>query len=97
MALLPRPPQPPGDPSDKVQHILAFTVLTALALAAYPFATWLTIGIGLAAVGGLIELAQLIPALGREGSWLDWAADCGAVALVLAAGIPIRRALLRRL
>jgi hypothetical protein len=96
MALLPRPPQLPGNPSDKVQHILAFAVLTALALAAYPRTGWLKIGIGLAVVGAAIELAQLIPALGREGSWLDWAADCGAVAVVLALGLPIRGALLRR-
>ncbi len=97
MALLPKPPRLPGDPSDKVQHILAFSVLTALALAAYPRASALAIGVGLALVGGLIELGQLIPALHRDGSWLDWAADCGAVAVVLLIGVPLRRALLRRI
>jgi hypothetical protein len=97
MALLPQPPRLPGSPSDKVQHILAFAVLTALALAAYPRASWVKIGLGLATVGGFIELAQLIPALGREGSWLDFGADCGAVAVVLAAGLPIRRAVVKRL
>lgn len=97
MALLPRPPRLPGNPSDKVQHILAFAVLTMLALGAYARAHPLTIGIGLAAFGALIELAQLIPALGREGSWLDWAADCGAVAVILAVGVPMRRAILGRI
>ena len=95
MALLPRPPRLPGNPSDKLQHTLAFAALTALALAAYPRAGWLKIAAGLALVGGLIELGQLIPALGRDGSWLDWVADCAAVAVVLALGAPIRRALLR--
>lgn len=91
MALLPRPPQLPSQPSDKVQHILAFAVLTGLALAAYAHVSWVRIGLGLAAFGGFIELAQMIPALGREGSWLDLAADCGAVAVVLALGVPLRR------
>jgi hypothetical protein len=96
MAVLPRPPQLPGAPSDKVQHILAFTVLTGLALAAYPRASPLRIGLGLAAVGGLIELVQMIPALHRDGSWLDWAADCGAVLIILLLGVPMRRRLLER-
>jgi hypothetical protein len=94
MALLPQPPQLPGSPSDKVQHMLAFAVLTALALAAYPRASWLRIGLGLACFGAFIELAQLIPMLGREGSWLDLVADCGAVAAVLALGTPVRTLLL---
>jgi di/tricarboxylate transporter len=96
MAVLPRPPELPGNPSDKVQHILAFTVLTSLALAAYPRARPLKIGLWLAAFGGLIELVQMIPALHRDGSWLDWAADIGAVAVVLLLGVPLRRYLMRR-
>ena len=39
MAVLPHPPQLPGEPTDKIQHVLAFTVLTALACAAWPAAT----------------------------------------------------------
>lgn len=35
MASLPQPPQVPGQPSDKVQHIMAFAVLTVLARLAY--------------------------------------------------------------
>jgi len=96
MALLPKPPRLPGNPSDKIQHILAFAVLTALALAAYTRASWVKIGFGLAIFGALIELGQLVPILHRDGSWLDWAADCAAVAAVLALGVPIRRAILRR-
>lgn len=96
MALLPRPPQLPGSPSDKVQHILAFVVLTALALAAYPRTHPVRIAAGLFVLGGLIELVQLLPMLRREGSWLDFAADCGAVLAVLLVGVPIRRLILSR-
>ena len=91
MALLPKPPHIPGDPSDKIQHILAFTVLARLAAAAYPRAPLLRIGILLSAFGALIELLQLIPPLHREGSFVDWLADTGAVALVLAAVAAVRR------
>jgi hypothetical protein len=96
MATLPRPPQLPGAPSDKVQHILAFTALTALALGAYPRAPPLRIGLWLALVGGAIELVQMIPMLNRDGAWLDWAADCGAILVILSLGVPLRRRLLRR-
>ena len=84
MAVLPQPPQLPGGPSDKVQHILAFTVLAALAAAAYPRTRLLTIGIALCAFGALIELVQTIPMLHRDGDYVDWIADTLAVAVVLA-------------
>ncbi len=96
MALLPRPPRLPGDPSDKVQHILAFCILTALALAAYRETSPIKIGLSLALLGGAIELVQLVPMLGRDASWIDWAADCGAVAAILLVGTPLRRAFARR-
>lgn len=93
MALLPIPPSVPGAPSDKLQHILAFAVLTALALAAYVRAHPVDIAVGLFALGGFIELAQMLPMIGREGSWLDFASDCGAVLAVLLVGVPLRRRL----
>jgi VanZ family protein len=83
MGLLPAPPQLPGEPSDKVQHILAFAVLTALAVAAYPQLRLIWIGVGLSLVGAAIELLQLIPSLNREGDLVDWLADCAAVVVVL--------------
>jgi VanZ family protein len=83
MAVLPQPPQLPGEPSDKVQHILAFAVLAALAAAAYPRVGLLKILLLLSLFGALIEFVQLIPALHREGDWIDWIADTLAAALVL--------------
>lgn len=85
MASLPQPPALPGEPSDKVTHLMAFLVLAGLAAFAYPRVRLLTIFLGLAILGGAIELVQAIPALGREPSWLDWAADVTATAAVLLA------------
>ena len=96
MAVLPHPPELPGDPSDKVQHIMAFTALTALALAAFPRTSPVRIGLWLAAFGALIEFVQMIPALYRDASVLDWLADCAAVLVILLIGTPIRRYLLAR-
>ncbi|MGE0178333.1 MAG: hypothetical protein AB7O91_00760 [Sphingomonas sp.] len=90
MALLPHPPQMPGAPSDKVQHILAFLTLTALALAAYPGVSRLRLALALSAFGALIEFLQLIPALNRDAQWLDWIADTGAVLAVLAVAALLR-------
>ena len=82
MATLPHPPAIPGQPSDKIQHVLAFTVLAALAFAAWPWKRWLLIVVGLSAFGALIEIVQLIPALHRDGDWIDWLADTAAVLVV---------------
>jgi VanZ family protein len=83
MAVLPKPVALPGNPSDKVQHIVAFLVLAALASLAYPRAKPLKIGIGLCAYGALIEFVQMIPALNRDAELLDWIADTVAASVVL--------------
>lgn len=91
MAVLPKPPTLPGQPSDKVQHILAFMVLAALASLAYPRTRAVPIGLGLAAYGALIEFAQMIPALHRDAELLDWIADVVAASIVLALFAVARR------
>ncbi len=96
MALLPKPPALPGNPGDKVQHVIAFVTLTALARLAYPrVRTWMLI-IGLAAFGAVIELGQMAPGLGRDGSIDDWLADIAAVGAVLLVVEPLRLLLARR-
>lgn len=95
MAILPKPPQLPGAPSDKIQHILAFTTLAALAAAAFPRASLLKIGILLAAYGALIEFVQMVPMLHRDGNVVDWLADVAAASLVLALVALLRRRRLR--
>jgi VanZ family protein len=83
MALLPKPPHLPGDPSDKVQHLVAFAVLAAIASSAYARTSLIRVGAGLCAFGALIELLQGIPSLHRDSSLIDWVADCAAVTVVL--------------
>ncbi|WP_077512360.1 hypothetical protein [Sphingomonas sp. LM7] len=91
MAVLPHPPQLPGEPTDKIQHVLAFTVLTALACAAWPAASRLRLLLALSGFGALIELVQAIPALHRSADWRDWLADTGAILAVLAIAAAIHR------
>lgn len=91
MAILPKPPTLPGQPSDKVQHILAFVVLAALASLAYPRARAVMIALGLATYGALIEFVQMIPALHRDAELLDWIADVIAASIVLTLFSIVRR------
>jgi VanZ family protein len=83
MAIVPHPPELPGAPSDKIQHVLAFLTLGALAFLAYPRSRPFGVGVGLSLFGALIELVQAIPALGRDSDVLDWIADTLAAALIL--------------
>lgn len=77
MATLPHPPQV-IEASDKVEHALAFLVLTALHKIAYRgFGFWPRLLV-MAFLGGAIEIAQMIPQLHRDAEWMDWAADVAA-------------------
>lgn len=96
MAVLPKPPALPGEPGDKVQHIIAFVTLTALARLAYPRVRALTLLLAFALFGALIELAQMLPALGRTAALDDWLADVVATMVVLAVLDPARHLLARR-
>jgi VanZ family protein len=94
MAALPHPPMVPV--WDKLQHMTAFVVLTLIGCLAYPRASRVKLTLGLVAFGGLIELVQMIPALGRDSDWHDWLADIFAVALALGGIALFRRALAPR-
>lgn len=91
MASLPQPPSLPGDPDDKMLHILAFTALAALIIPAYPRANVFVLFLLLCLFGGMIELVQSIPALGRDAEARDWLADTLAAGLTLATAASIRR------
>ena len=69
--------------NDKFQHMLAFATLAALGSASYPRTSLVTILFGLSAFGGMIELYQMIPAISRDASWWDWAADTIAAGAML--------------
>lgn len=84
MAMLPKPPHLPTDQlGDKFHHILAFVVLTALALAAFPRASRWRLAERLSFFGALIEVGQAIPALHRDCDIRDWVADTLAIAVVM--------------
>lgn len=83
MALLPAPPAALLVAGDKVLHMAAFALLSLLAALAFPRRRALELFAGLAALGGLIEVLQMIPALRREADLGDWLADCAAIAVVL--------------
>lgn len=96
MAVLPQPPELPGEPSDKIQHALAFFTLAMLAACAYPRLHPLAIAALLCLFGGVIEIVQLIPALGRESDLIDWTVDTLAAGAGLLAVQIGRRALRQR-
>jgi VanZ family protein len=74
MATMPKPP-PLATPSDKVNHIIAFFVLTALHQVAYrDFGFWRRM-LMMTTLGGVIELVQMVPSLNRDAEWMDWLAD----------------------
>lgn len=83
MALLPQPPKLAIDAwGDKVEHIMAFSTLAFLAALAFPaMPRWQVIE-RLSFLGALIEVAQSIPALGRDCDIRDWIADTLAVLVV---------------
>jgi VanZ family protein len=83
MALLPKPPKLPTDAwGDKVEHIIAFATLAFLAALSFPaMPRWRVIE-RLSFLGALIEVAQSIPALGRDCDIRDWVADTLAVMVV---------------
>jgi hypothetical protein len=85
LAVMPDPTIVLTSPSDKVQHAVAFVVLAVLATFAYPSISALRWLIMLSVFGGLIEIAQLIPATHRNGDIGDWAVDTAAAAAVLCA------------
>ncbi|HSQ95923.1 MAG TPA: hypothetical protein VLM18_07530 [Croceibacterium sp.] len=91
MAWLPHPPSVPGNPDDKIQHIVAFVTLSALAAASFPHASLSRIGERLSFMGALIEVVQNIPALHRDCDIMDWLADTLAVAVTLILVWQLRR------
>jgi len=78
-ALLPQPPSVLAEAGDKVRHMLAFAVLTLLAVGYFGVGHFARIFLALATFGGMIEVMQLAPSLQRSAEWFDWAADCCAV------------------
>lgn len=77
---LPTPPELFGP--DKIEHLLAFFVLTVLARMGWPRRSWITL-IALLTYGIGIELVQGSAALGRTASAADVVADMIGISLGL--------------
>jgi len=75
VALLPGGVALPVNPCDATQHGLAFVTLTFVLRMAWPGVAWIHHFALMAALGGAIELAQLVPALHRDASIGDWLVD----------------------
>ena len=69
---------------DKFHHMLAFAVMTSLALLAWPGAERLRIIERLSFLGAMIEVAQAIPVLQRDCDIRDWVADTLSILAVVA-------------
>lgn len=82
LALLPPDAPEVSTGWDKSNHLLAFGVLAALGVRAWPGRAWHVVA-GLIAYGGMIEFLQSLTTY-RDASWLDLIADGVGIAIGLA-------------
>lgn len=85
IALAPQILAPAGTPNDKVNHILAFFTLAFFGRLLWRDTRAVVLIGWLALFGGAIEILQAATDFGRDGDWLDFAADMAAVFAGLAA------------
>lgn len=67
---------------DKLEHALAWGVLTALGVILSP-RRWMAIALFAVALGAGVEILQMTLGFGREGDWRDFLADCAGVLIAL--------------
>ncbi len=91
MAIMATPGPLQPSVNDKVNHILAFAVLSVLAAIAYPRANLIKIFVGLVIFGAMIELVQAIPALKRDADLMDLLADAISSGICLSVIAGVRR------
>jgi VanZ family protein len=89
LCLAPASALPPQPLRDKVEHALAWAVLTVLGLLFWPRWPGRVVAYAVA-LGGLIEVLQAALPLGRAGDWRDWAADTVGVAAALVVWVWVR-------
>lgn len=85
VAVMPEPVNLGWTVADKIQHFGGFAVIAAMAAWAYPRLALPLVGLGLAAFGGLIELVQMLPAVGRSGEIADFLTNVAAIGVTLSA------------
>jgi VanZ family protein len=72
-------------PWDKAEHFVAFLGLMLLALPAFPARSTAVLALALAVEGGMIEVIQAAPMVGRDSDVGDWVADLAGILSVIAA------------
>jgi VanZ family protein len=97
LAFMPDPPQSADTGRDKLNHLLAFTAVSACGWMAWGTARHRAAGVvlGALAYGAFIELVQArIP--GRSGEWADLLADGLGIAIGVGVGMTVAAAIARR-
>jgi VanZ family protein len=94
-AIMPAVDAPKFANSDKVEHIVTFITLSALAMIAWRGARWWSVFVPMAIFGAVIEFTQMIPILHRDAELNDWFADMGGAAVGIAIGYGVRMVLRR--
>ncbi len=89
ISIMPAEDAPTVFVNDKLNHMLAFFILSFMARLLWPLINALILFSMLAIFGGGIELLQLVIETGRDSDWMDFAAD----ALAIVIGILSARAL----
>jgi VanZ family protein len=91
LSLAPTQELPSVSMSDKMEHSIAYAVLTAVTFALFPGRLALGVA-GCMAFGVAIEILQATMGFGRQGDWRDAAANASGAALVAGAVLLTRRA-----
>lgn len=79
-----------GSSNDKLNHAMAFAVLTPLVILAFPAIRLWWVFVGLIAFNGCIELSQAAFGFGRQADILDWLAGVVATAVVMVGFVAAR-------
>jgi len=83
MSLEPGTPSGIDDGRDKIEHLVTYASLTLWFTGFVARERYVAVALGLAALGGVLELLQAAMQLGRTAEWLDFAANSTGVALGL--------------
>ncbi len=96
-SLLPTVPALEFQQSDKVNHLVAYIMMTAWFTALVQRSRYWLIVTGLVLFGIGVEVAQASMHLGRDGDWRDVVANCIGIAAGLALAFSSRESWLTRL
>ena len=83
VGLVPGQKLPPTGVSDKVEHAVAYTLLTLWFAGVYPRTSYWRVGLGMLALGVSIEIAQGLMPFGRQTDFRDVVANSLGIAVGL--------------